>query len=53
MKNNSAAHEVLYGNVSQSTMMTKISVMKNREVVDQLVGEYEWTLGQLQAHDLA
>jgi len=27
--------------------------MKNREVVDQLVGEYEWTLEQLQAYDLA
>ncbi len=27
--------------------------MKNREVVDQLVGEYEWTLEQLRGHDLA
>jgi len=27
--------------------------MKNREVTDQLVGEYEWTLAQLQARDLA
>ena len=27
--------------------------MKNREVVDQLVGEYKWTMEQLQAHDLA
>ena len=26
--------------------------MKNREVTDQLVGEYEWTLAQLQARDL-
>ena len=27
--------------------------LKNREVTDQLVGEYEWTLKQLQARDLA
>jgi hypothetical protein len=27
--------------------------LKNREVTDQLVGEYEWTLEQLQARDLA
>lgn len=27
--------------------------MKNRNVVDQLVGEYEWTLKQLQTHQLA
>ena len=27
--------------------------LKNREVIDQLVGEYEWTLEQLQARDLA
>ena len=27
--------------------------MKNRDVVDQLVGEYEWTLGELTARGLA
>ena len=27
--------------------------LKNRDVVDQLVGEYEWTLAELQARDLA
>jgi len=27
--------------------------LKNREVVDQLVGEYEWTLAELRARDLA
>ena len=27
--------------------------MKNRDVVGQLVGEYEWTLEQLRARDLA
>ena len=39
MKNSSAAHEVFYGNVSHSTMMTKMSVMKNREVVS-LLGRF-------------
>jgi len=27
--------------------------MKNRDVVDQLAGEYEWTLAELSARDLA
>ena len=27
--------------------------MKNRNVVDQLVSEYEWTLGRLRAEGLA
>jgi hypothetical protein len=27
--------------------------LKNRDVVDQLVGEYEWTLAELRARDLA
>ena len=26
--------------------------MKNRDVIDQLAGEYEWTLAELSAHDL-
>ena len=29
------------------------NLMKNRDVVDQLVGEYEWTLGELAARGLA